>query len=58
MAVRPEHHQGPRSHLHAHESEESVINKEEVLVYHGYAEHWIFFNSHSEPSLSWPFCLK
>jgi hypothetical protein len=39
MVVRPEHHQGPRLHLHAHESQEYIFYKEEVLVYHGYAEH-------------------
>jgi hypothetical protein len=44
--------------MYAYELKEFVINKEEVLVYHGYAEHWIYFYSHSEHSLSWPFGLK
>jgi hypothetical protein len=48
MPVQPEYHQGLRLHLHAHESEESVMNKEEVSVYHGYAKHLVFFYKHSE----------
>ena len=49
MPVQPEYHQGLRLHLHAHESEESVINiRREVLVYHGYAKQLVFFYSHSE----------
>jgi hypothetical protein len=39
MALQLKHHQGPRCHMYAYELKEFVINKEEVLVYHGYAEH-------------------